>query len=79
MPPVPAAACSALFFTLHHIVAMHVYLGTTALVLCSLGVFLGGVIWSMMYVRYRSIRPGYLSHALVDPCIFTLGAWLLFG
>ena len=75
----PAAACSALFFTLHHIVATSVYLGPMAVFLCSAGVFIGGAIWSAMYIRYRSIWPGYLSHAIVDLCIFGIGAAILFG
>jgi uncharacterized protein len=74
-----AVVCSALFFTLHHIVALQVYLGWTAVAICGLGVFLGGAIWSVMYLRYRSIWPGYLSHALVDACIFGIGAAILFG
>jgi molybdate transport system substrate-binding protein len=74
-----AIAASALFFTLHHVVAMSVYFPPAAVALCSLGVFMGGLIWSAMYLRYRSIWPGYLSHALVDVAVFGVGAWLLFG
>ncbi len=73
-----AVLSSALFFTLHHIVAMLVYLDGTAVVVSALGVFLGGALWSAMYIKYRSIWPGYLSHAIVDLCIFSLGAFLLF-
>lgn len=74
-----AAACSALFFTLHHVVAMSVYFGPMAVFLCACGVFIGGAVWSVMYIRYRSIWPGYLSHAIVDLCIFGIGAAILFG
>ncbi len=77
--PMAAVVCSALFFTIHHIVAMRVYFDWPATSICALGVFVGGTIWSAMYIRYRSIWPGYLSHAIVDLCIFGLGAWLLFG
>jgi len=79
LPPVLAALFAAACFTLHHVVAMSVYLHLPALMVCSLGVFLGGAIWSLLYVRYRSIWPGYLSHALVDLAIFGMGAALLFG
>ncbi len=78
MQPVWAVMGSALFFTLHHIVAMRVYLGTPAVVACAFGVFLGGAIWSAMYIQYRSIWPGYVSHALVDLCIFAIAASILF-
>ena len=74
-----AVVCSALFFTLHHVVALQVYLGPVAVLICALGVFSGGAIWSMMYIRYRSIWPGYLSHAIVDVCVFGIGAYILLG
>lgn len=78
-PPRTAVAVSAACFTLHHIVAMAVFLPPAAVAICTVGVFLGGVIWSWMVVRYRSIWPGYVSHAIVDVCIFGIGAWLVFG
>jgi membrane protease YdiL (CAAX protease family) len=74
-----AVVCSALFFTLHHIVAMAVYLGFAAVSVCAIGVFLGGAIWSMIYIQYRSIWPGYASHAIVDLCVFGIGASIVFG
>jgi membrane protease YdiL (CAAX protease family) len=77
--PRVAIVCSALFFTIHHVVAMSVYMGWAPVVLCSAGIFVGGAIWSAMYVRYRSIWPAYLSHAIVDLCVFSIGAWMLFG
>jgi len=77
--PMTAVLCSALFFTLHHIVAMQVYLGIEAVALCSAGVFVGGAIWCLMYMIYRSIWPGYLSHAIVDLCVFGIGAYIIFG
>ncbi len=73
-----AVVLSALFFTLHHVIALSVYLGMVAVVLCSLGVFIGGLTWSYTYSKYRSIWPCYLSHAIVDLCIFFIGASLLF-
>jgi len=73
-----AVFTSAMFFTLHHIVAMNVYLDGAALVLCAAGVFTGGVVWSHMYFRFRSIWPGYVSHAIVDLCIFLIGAHIMF-
>ncbi len=77
--PRAAIACAALCFTLHHAVALRVYLGPTATAICSAGVFIGGTLWSGLYRKYRSVWPGYLSHAMVDLCIFALGAALIFG
>jgi membrane protease YdiL (CAAX protease family) len=78
MRPSLAVLCSALFFTLHHVVAMRVYLRTTTVLACAFGVCLGGAIWSAMYIRYRSVWPGYISHAIVDLCIFAIAASMLF-
>ncbi|NLW83644.1 MAG: CPBP family intramembrane metalloprotease [Phycisphaerae bacterium] len=77
--PFIAVIVSALFFTGHHTIALKVFMPWTATLLCSFGVFSGGAIWSWLYVRYQSIWPGYISHAIVDLCIFGIGAAMLFG
>ncbi len=74
-----AIISSTAFFTLHHILAIQIYFGTAAVVICSLGIFVGGTIWSAMYIKYRSVWPGYLSHGIVDLCIFTIGWFMIFG
>lgn len=79
LPKRIAVVCSALFFTLHHVVAVAVIFKPLTALLCAVGVFIGGAIWSMMYIRYRSVWPGYLSHAIVDLCIFGIGAAIVFG
>jgi len=78
MPPAAAVAASALIFTLHHVLALRVYLGPGLTALASLGVFLGGATWSWCYARYRSIWPGWLSHILADAAVFWIGWRLLF-
>jgi len=78
MSPKKAICASALGFTLHHVVALQIFLSVPLTALCALGIFTGGAIWSWCYVRYRSIWPGYLSHALVDVAIFALGYILIF-
>jgi hypothetical protein len=77
--PVAAVILSAAFFTLHHVIALAILMSPLPAALCSCGVFLGGLTWSWLFRRYRSIWPGYLSHALADVAIFALGAGLLFG
>jgi membrane protease YdiL (CAAX protease family) len=79
LPPRGAIFASAFFFTIHHAIALSVFLKPWPVVLCSLGVFTGGAIWSLMYLRYRSIWPGYVSHAIVDLCVFGIGAAILFN
>jgi len=70
---------SAFCFTLHHYLAMQVYFSPTVAALCSLFIFIGGVWWSWMFVRYKTIWPGWLSHALVDIAVFGTGYWLIFS
>ena len=70
-----AAAC----FTIHHIVALRAQFGWSVTVIASSGVFIGGAVWSWCYLRYESIWPGYISHAIVDLAVFVVGWLLLFG
>jgi uncharacterized protein len=69
---------SALGFTLHHVIALAGQFPWTLTILGSLGVFCGGAMWSWLYLRYRSIWPCYVSHAIVDLPIFILGYHLIF-
>ncbi len=78
MPPVFAILASALFFTLHHFVAMQIYFSVPMTVLGTTGVFIGGALWSWCYLKYRSVWPGFLSHAIVDVAIFLIGYRLIF-
>lgn len=70
---------SACCFTLHHYLAMQVYFSSTVALLGSLFIFIGGVWWSWMFVRYKTIWPGWVSHALVDVAVFGTGYYLIFG
>ena len=76
---ISAVGLSALFFTLHHVLALRAQFDWVPALLASAGVFVGGCVWSALYLRYRSIWPGFVSHAIVDVAIFVLGWWLLFG
>ncbi len=76
----PAAViASAAVFTIHHVLALNQYLEPAFTALASAGVFLGGIVWAMLYHRYRSIWPGWISHVLADIAVFGLGWWLLFA
>jgi membrane protease YdiL (CAAX protease family) len=74
-----AVVISAMLFTLHHVIALQVQFGWAVTVLGSAGIFIGGVTWSWLYRRYRSIWPGYVSHICADVAAFAIGWWLLFG
>jgi membrane protease YdiL (CAAX protease family) len=78
-PNWPAVPIAALFFTIHHVVALRLQLNWTLTLLASAGVLAGGVILSWFYLRYRSIWPGYFSHAILDVVILAIGWRLIFG
>ena len=74
-----AIALSALGFAAHHVLIMRLYFSPPLVVLAGLAIAFAGGLWSWMYARYRSVWPGYLSHALVDLAVFAVGYALLFG
>jgi hypothetical protein len=78
LPANAAIGVSALCFTIHHIIALQVYFNGLLVSVASVGIFIGGVTWSACYNRYRSIWPGYLSHAIVDVAVFAIGYILIF-
>jgi len=79
LPPPAAVVASGLCFTLHHVIALKVQFDWTVTVVGSVGVFVGGAMWSWLYLRYRSIWPGDLSHAIVDVVVFAIGWTIIFG
>ena len=74
-----AVVASALGFTVHHAVALQVYFTPLVTTIATVWIAVGGAWWSWMYLRYKTIWPGWLSHALVDLTIFTIGYGLIFG
>lgn len=74
-----AVAISALGFTAHHVLALAGQFDWQVTLLGSVGVCIGGAAWSWCYLRYRSVWPGYVSHAIVDVPIFVIGYVLIFG
>ena len=71
-----AIATSALGFMAHHVVLLGVYFPGHFWELAmplSLGVALGGGVWAWIYQRTGSIYAVWLSHAIVDAAIFTIG------
>ena len=77
--PLAAVVVSAVCFTLHHAIALSTFMPGAGAAVCSAGIFIGGALWSWMYVRYGSVWPGYVSHAIVDIAVFGIGAWEVFG
>lgn len=75
----PAALLSALAFTIHHFIAMLTFFSLPAALLCSFFIFVGGTIWSALYLRTNSIHSPYISHIFADIAIFLIGGLILFA
>ena len=71
----PAIVISSLGFMAHHVLVLSVYFGwgTFLSLFFSLSVAVGGVAWSWLFHRSRSLFGPWLSHALVDAGIFLVG------
>lgn len=78
MKPAAAISVSAVGFTLHHILAMQVYFSPGVTAACALCILFAGMLWSWMFLRYKTIWPGWLSHALVDIAVFGIGYVVIF-
>ena len=76
--PTGAVLASGLGFTVHHFIALQVYFSPPIAALCSLFICIGGIWWSWMFLRYKTIWPGWLSHAIVDVAVFGAGYYLIF-
>ncbi len=79
LPRRTAVAVAAACFALHHVIVLRSFLPWDLAALGAGGVFVGGAVWSWCYLRYRSIWPGYVSHAIVDAAILAIGWDLLFS
>jgi len=79
LPRTWAVVGAALVFTPHHVIAVQDYMSPAFTALASLGVFLAGATWSWLYLRYRSIWPGWISHLIADVAIYAIGWRLVFA
>ena len=70
MRPAAAVALSGLCFTLHHILAMSVFFPPLTNAIASAGVLTGGVLFSFLFVRYKSVWPPYIAHVFADIAVF---------
>ena len=70
---------SALIFTLHHTIALSLFISPLGNFLCSLGLFIGGIVFSWLYLTSRSVWIPWLAHALCDVAVFTIAWQLVIG
>lgn len=69
-----SAFLSSAIFTLHHSIALVFFLDPFGAILSSIGVFIGGTIFSWLYLEYRSVWIAWVAHACADVAIFAI-AW----
>lgn len=70
---------SAGIFTIHHTIALAFFIDPVGNLLASLGVFIGGAIFSWLYIQYRSIWIAWIAHAIADIAIFIIGWSMVIG
>ena len=74
-----AIVLAGLCFMLHHTIAMSLYFDWQVNAMASLGVFSGGVIWSVLYLKTKNIYAAYVSHIFADVALFYVGYRVAFG
>ena len=74
-----AIVLAGLCFMLHHTVAMSLYFDWKVNAMASFGVFAGGVIWSILYLKTKNIYAAYVSHIFADIALFYVGYRVAFG
>ena len=70
---------SAGIFTIHHTIALAFFIDPLGNFIASLGVFIGGAIFSWLYMTYRSIWVAWVAHAIADIAIFIIGWNMVIG
>ena len=75
-----AIILSAIFFTLHHAIALHYYgFVWWQTIMACFGLLSAASIWSWLYVRYKSVWVCWFSHAICDVAVFGIGYLIIFG
>ena len=66
-------------FTLHHSIALMMFISPLGALIASVGVFIGGAIFSWIYITYRSVWVAWIAHACADVAVFGIGWHLVIG
>lgn len=75
-----AMVVSAAGFMLHHVLLVGTFFSHSplAVMLLSIAVFVGGLVWAWLYQRSGSLAGPWLGHLLVDAGIFAIGYQMAF-
>ena len=69
---------SAIVFTLHHTIALSYYFALWQNALATIAILGAGAIWSILWLRHRSLAACWISHAIADVAVFGVAYLLLF-
>ena len=69
---------SAIVFTLHHTIALSYYFALWQNALETIAILGAGAIWSILWLRHRSLAACWISHAIADVAVFGVAYLLLF-
>ena len=70
---------SATVFTIHHIVILAFSVIWWVIVLGTTAIFVSGLLFSWLYLRYRSVWVVWLCHAIADIGLFIVIAIIMLG
>lgn len=65
-------------FAAHHLVILAQFFPMEIAFGCAAGVWVGGLMWSVLYARHASLAGAWLSHMVIDLAIMGIGYKLLF-
>ncbi len=73
-----ANVLSSVGFAAHHVIVLAFFFGWDSpwTYLISVSIAVGGVVWAWMYERDGTLWSAWVSHAIVDAGIFTLGYFI---
>ena len=75
----PAAlALGGLGFSLHHIIVLLQFFPVPIALFFSFSVGVGGVMWSLLMDRQKTLAGAWASHMVVDFGMLGIGYWLMF-
>ena len=69
---------SGAIFTLHHTVLLGYYFQPWQNEISSIGIFIAGAIWSLLWLRHRSLFVCWIFHAIADVAVFGIAYVILF-
>jgi len=78
-----AVVLSSIAFAAHHVIVVDRFVGPErfweATVPFSIAVAVGGGIWALLFLRYRSLLASWVSHVLVDAAVMWIGYRMVWG